>query len=254
MISKRDLSLLSSEEGLLYLLHDERPKFEEALKRIKYAEATEKLQIALIKMQHWILTKRKSLLVIVEGGEFAGRGAVIRTFTEHLNPRSVRSVALPKLTTTDKAQWYFQRYIRQLPSQGELVLFDRSWYNRAVVEPVNKFCSQKDYKLFMADVNNFEAMINKNDMIFIKLYLKIDKKTQADRINSVKKNPLRYWELTQVDKSAQKLWSRFIEYEQIMLKETSTEKNPWHIIENNDQLEANMQAIKKVLSLVPYNN
>lgn len=250
--SKSDLMKLSTTRGILHLLSTDPPDFDLTLKKLNYSEQLEELQTDLIQMQNWIVEKNKRLIVIFEGGEFSGKGSAIRAFMAHLNPRSIRSVALPKPTEDEAGQWYFQRYARLLPQAGEIVLFDRSWYNRAVVEPVNGFCNKKAYKQFMNVVNEFEQMIYQDGIIMIKIFLSISKKLQAERISKVRNNPLRRWEFTKVDKNAQKLWDKYETYQSRMFEKTSTKEAPWEIIDSNDRYEANLQAIRHVLSKVPW--
>ena len=250
--SKSDLTKLSSSRGLTYLLSMQIPDPAAVLKRMKYDSNLKKLQIELVKLQNWVVDHSERVMIIFEGGEFAGKGMAIKAFTEHLNPRSARVVALPKPNEIEAGQWYFQRYINQLPKPGEIVFFDRSWYNRAMVEPVNGFCTQKEYDQFMSEVNHFERMIHNDGIIIIKLFMSITKDIQARRIQMVKKNPLRRWELTKVDLNAQKLWDKYQSYEQAILKQTSTKKVPWKVIDGNDPEEAHLAAIKYVLTQIAY--
>jgi len=228
------------------------PDFDLALKELNYSEQLEQLQIKLIQMQNWVVDNNKQLVVIFEGGEFAGKGSAMRAFMRHLNPRSVRSVALPKPTKAEAEQWYFQRYATRLPQAGEIVLFDRSWYNRAVVEPVNGFCSKKAHRQFMAVVNEFEEMVTQDGILIIKIFLSISKKVQAQRIERVRKNPLRRWELTKVDENAQKLWDVYEAYQTKMFEKTNTKAIPWKIIDGNDHFDANLEVLRYVLSTVPW--
>lgn len=250
--SKSDLRKLSSNRGLIYLLASDRPNPEAVLQQLKYDSKLKKLQIELVKLQNWVVEHNQRVMVILEGGEFSGKGMTIKAFTEHLNPRSSRVVALPKPNNIEAGQWYFQRYIIQLPRPGEIVFFDRSWYNRAMVEPVNGFCTTKEYEQFMSEVNHFERMIHNDGLILIKLFLSITKSVQAQRIQMVKKNPLRRWELTKVDLNAQKLWDKYQAYEQAIFKQTSTKKVPWKIVDANNPHLAHLTAISHVLSVVPY--
>ncbi len=250
--SKTDLKRLSSTEVIIDLLSSKKPNFKESLEKVKYRDELRELQIDLIKMQNWIVERNERLLVIFEGGEFAGKGLAIRTMMEHLNPRSARTIALPKPTSSESKQWYFQRYVNRIPDPGEIVLFDRSWYNRALVEPVNGFCTKSQYTRFMNEVNNFESMLYHDGMIIIKLYFMITKKEQATRIEAVKMNQLRRWQLTTVDKNAQKLWDKFKKYEKDMLEKTHTKDVPWTIIDGNNQFLAQILALKHILKKVSY--
>lgn len=250
--SKSDLRKLSSNRGLNYLLSSDPPNPVAVLDRLKYDSQLKVLQIELVKLQNWVVDNNERILIIFEGGEFAGKGLTIKAFTEHMNPRSARVVALPKPNDIEAGQWYFQRYINRLPRPGEIVFFDRSWYNRAMVEPVNGFCTAKEYDQFMSEVNHFERMIHNDGIIIIKLFMSITKEVQASRIKMVQKNPLRRWELTKVDLHAQKLWDKYKTYEQAIFKQTNTKKVPWKVIDGNDPQAAHLAAIKYVLSKIPY--
>ncbi|MBK8503817.1 MAG: polyphosphate kinase 2 [Saprospiraceae bacterium] len=250
--SRSELLKLSSQKGLIYLLSNDPPDIPTVLKGSQYDAALKKVQIELVKMQNWVVDNNERLLILFEGGEFAGKGMTIRAFAEHLNPRSARLVALPKPNEIEAGQWYFQRYVMQLPRPGEIVFFDRSWYNRAMVEPVNGFCTKREYEQFMSEVNHFERMIHNDGIKLFKLFMSISKEVQAKRIQMVKKNPLRRWELTKVDLAAQKLWSVYQTYEEALFKQTNTKKVPWKKIDANDAEEAHLNAIRHVLSKVPY--
>ena len=249
--SKSELKKLSTNGGLKFLLTQDIPDFEDALKQVKYLDALKNLQIELIQLQRWVITKEKRLVVIFEGGEFSGKGSTIQAFREKINPRSSRVVALPKPTRIDLQQWYFKRYVMQLPKPGEMVFFDRSWYNRAVVEPVNGFCTKKQYKQFMRDVNAFENMLNNDGVIIKKIFLSISKTTQAKRLKDIQNNPLRRWELSPIDLNAQKNWNNYIEYQERMFENSKNGKLPWSIIDSNDIRQAHLDAIKNVLDYVP---
>ena len=250
--SKSDIEKLSGKHALHQLLAMDKPDFNRCLEIINFEKELKELQTELIKVQEWVIKNNKRVLVIVEGGEFAGKSDLIRAMSYHLNPRSLRTVALPKPSPLELHQWYFRRYVKQMPQKAEIVLFDRSWYNRAVLEPVNGFCTKEEYSAFMNEVNQFEQLITSNELILIKIYLKISKNKQAERLQDVRLNPLRYWELTEVDKRAQELWDDFKKYENRMLKKTSTEKNPWLIINGDNKMKAQLSSIKHILKSIPY--
>ena len=250
--SRSDLNKLSSNRGLTYLLRTNPPDFDGALNKLKYRKKLRGLQKEMNKVQNWVVANDKRVVVIFEGLEFAGKGSAIRAFTRRLNPRSARIVALPKPTKMEEGQWYFKRYIGQLPKPGEMVFFDRSWYNRAIVEPVNGFCTKKEYDRFMSEVNHFERMIHNDGIIMIKLFLSIHKEVQKERIEIVRNNPLRSWELTAVDKKAQRLWKKYKVYEKAMFDLTDTAQVPWKVIDSNVQEKANLNALKYVLATIPY--
>jgi polyphosphate kinase 2 len=249
---KKELEVLSTRRAISYLLSNEKPDFRDAVDQIHYEKELVKLQTELIKLQNWIVDKNKRLILVFEGREFAGKGGTIRAFTEHLNPRSVRLVALPKPTKKESGQWYFQRYVVRLPEPGEIIFFDRSWYNRAMVEPANGFCTKKEYNRFMNEVVPFERMLANDGILIIKFYLSINKSVQKNRIEAVRKNPLRRWELTEVDENAVELWDDYTHYKDEMFKRTHTKQVPWTIIDSNDKRAAHLNAIKHVISTVSY--
>lgn len=245
--SKSDLKLLSTNDSLISLLSSKKPDFDSVLREQKYLEAITELQTKLIKLQNWIVENDEKLIILFEGREFAGKGGAIRIFAEHLNPRSIRQVALPKPTPTEEGQWYFQRYIAHLPQAGEIVFFDRSWYNRAVIEPVNKFCTKKQYEVFLEEVPYFERMLTNENIKLIKFYLSISKDQQKERIESVRKDPLRRWELSPVDEKALDLWDKYTNYTNWMLYHTHTQSAPWVVINGNNKEEARLQMMNHVI-------
>lgn len=251
MFTEEELKLLNSYEAMEYLLRADQLDFEDAVQQIQYKRALKPLQVELIKVQNWVVENNRQVLILVEGREFAGKKSLIRAFTEHLNPRSMRTVALRKPTVAQKGQWYFKRYIEQLPERGEMVFFDRSWYNRAMVEPVNGFCTHEEYERFMREVNHFERMLSEDGIIIIKIYLSITKKEQQRRIELVRRNPLRRWELTPVDLRAVELWDVYTKYKKEMFRVTNTRKNRWHIIKKDDTRMAALQAFREVLKVLP---
>ncbi|NND07261.1 MAG: polyphosphate kinase 2 [Saprospiraceae bacterium] len=250
--TKSELKMLSSKSGVKQLLSSSTPDTEEVLTFLKYRKELRIKQVELIHLQNWVVENNERVLILFEGGEFAGKGSAIRAFMDHLNPRSSRLVALPKPSEDDLVEWYFQRYVVRLPHPGELVFFDRSWYNRGLVEPVNGFCTKKQYQQFMHDVIHFENMLIDSGIILIKIYLQITKQEQADRIELVRKNPLRRWELTSVDENAQSLWNKYNRYEKNLFKLTSTKKSPWIVVDGNDKYQAHLDCMSEVLSVVPY--
>ena len=172
--------------------------------------------------------------------------------SEHLNPRKSRIVALPKPDKSEQGQWYFQRYVKILPKAGEIVFFNRSWYNRAVVEPVNKFCTEEQYERFMREVNLFEDMLSNDGIQIIKFYYSITREEQAKRFQLIRNNPLKKWKLSPVDIKAQELWDDYTVYKERMLRESNSKKNPWLVINANRKTEARIDSLEYVLSKVPY--
>lgn len=179
-------------------------KYQKLLNTYNYETELLKLQTELVDLQHWVAKHKKRVCIIFEGRDAAGKGGAIRRFTEHLNPRSMRVVALTKPTESEKGQWYFRRYIKELPVPGELVFFDRSWYNRAVVEPVMGFCNEDEYNKYMNQVPEFEQMLFDDGIIIIKFWFSISKEEQLKRFNSRLANPLKQWKFSPVDKEGQK--------------------------------------------------
>ena len=227
-------------------------KHQKLLKSFNYETELLKLQTELVDLQHWVAKHKKRVCVIFEGRDAAGKGGAIRRFTEHLNPRSMRVVALTKPTEVERGQWYFRRYIKELPDPGELVFFDRSWYNRAVVEPVMGFCTDDQYKKYMVQVPEFEHMLYEDGVIIIKFWFSISKAEQLRRFNSRLANPLKQWKFSPVDKEGQKRWDLYTSYKEQMFSKTHTSFSPWIIIKTNDKKEARLESIRYVLSQFEY--
>ena len=227
-------------------------KYQKVLNSFNYETELLKLQTELVDLQHWVAKHKKRVCIIFEGRDAAGKGGAIRRFTEHLNPRSMRVVALTKPTEVERGQWYFRRYIKELPDPGELVFFDRSWYNRAVVEPVMGFCTEDQYKKYMLQVPEFEHMLYEDGVIIIKFWFSISKAEQLRRFNSRLANPLKQWKFSPVDKEGQKRWDLYTSYKERMFSKTHTSFSPWIIIKTNDKKEARLESIRYVLSQFEY--
>ena len=210
------------------------------------------LQIELVKLQRHTIQKGKRLLLILEGRDTAGKDGSIKSITEHLSPRDSRVVALNRPSPREEGEWYFQRYVAQLPTAGEFVLFNRSWYNRAGVEKVMGFCTDEQYKQFMATVNEFESLLVGSDIQLIKYYLDITKEEQAIRLNDRAKDPLKQWKISPIDQQAQKMWSAYSVARDDMLKHTSSKIAPWTVISANDKKLAHLNLIADLLSRVDY--
>ena len=251
-LSNKDLELLNSKIGLHALLGNKNVDVKKALEEVEGLEELRKKQEELIKLQTWVIEKEKKVVILFEGRDAAGKGGAIRRFTEYINPRQFRIVALNIPTDDERKQWFFQRYINQLPRPGEIIFFDRSWYNRAVVEPVNDFCTVQEYKTFMSQVNEFENMLIQSDTYLIKLYFSITKTEQAKRFKEIKNNPLKRWKITPVDEKAQELWEDYTKYKNKMFEVTNTKKCPWTIINANKKSTARLEAIDHVLKTIPY--
>ena len=244
------LSRLSTKEGLRLLGHGK--SLRKALRTLNYEEELVKLQIELVKLQNWVFENKKRVLIIFEGRDAAGKGGAIKRFTEHLNPRRYRVVALPKPTEVEMGQFYFQRYIAQLPNPGEIVFFDRSWYNRAIVEPVFGFCTEEQYEKFMQEVPELEHAFIDDGIILIKFWFSISKKEQKKRFEERKINPLKQWKISPIDMQAQAKWDEISYYKEEMFSRTHTSYSPWIIVKSNDKKSARLESIRYVLSTIPY--
>ena len=251
-LSQADVELLNSKVGLKYLMADKKTDVDKALRMTKYETRLKELQTDLIKLQHWAIENGKKVVIIFEGRDAAGKGGAIRRITSHINPRFYRIVALPKPTEEEEGQWYFQRYVNKLPKPGEIVLFDRSWYNRAVVEPVNGFCTQIQYDRFMGQINEFERMVTESDTYLIKFYFSITKEEQQKRFDDIKSSPLKEWKISPVDLKAQELWDEYTKYKEKMFAHTDTELAPWVIIDANRKTTARIEALEHILKSIPY--
>jgi len=251
-LSEDDLAILNSPMGLKQLFGEKKVDVLRALRLSKYELHLRELQAELIKVHNWIIDNNKKVVVLFEGRDAAGKGGAIRRITAHINPRQYRIVALPKPSEEEEGQWYFQRYVNRLPKPGEIVFFDRSWYNRAVVEPVNGFCTPKQYDVFMNQVNDFERMILESDIHLIKFYFSISKNEQALRFKDIKSSPLKRWKMTKVDEDAQGLWDEYTGYKEKMFAKTNTDKSPWHIIKADRKTEARIEALELLISKLPY--
>ncbi len=219
-----------------------------------YKRELRDLQIELVKLQKWVQFKNKRLLIIFEGRDSAGKGGAIRRFSRYLNPRAVRVVAMPKPTDYEKGQWFFQRYIAELPTAGEIVFFDRSWYNRAVVEPVMNFCTKKEYELFLTQVIQVEKMLVDDGFMIFKLWFSINIDEQNKRLAERNHNPLKQWKLSTIDMEAQKKWDEFTKYKERMFERTHTNYCPWIIIKGNNKQTARIESMKYVLSQIKYSD
>lgn len=252
--TEEDLKILNSNKGLYALLSQRENGYDlkRAIRHAKSEDQIKTLQIELIKMQTWVIENEVKVVVIFEGRDAAGKGGAIRRIIERLNPRHLRVVALPRPTQDEETQWYFQRYVDQLPKGGEIVFFDRSWYNRAGVEPVNGFCRQQEYERFMHQVNSFEEMITESGIHLIKIYMSISKKEQAKRFRAIKSNPLKVWKMSKVDEDAQKLWDDYTLYKRKMFENAKKGKFPFKIIKANKKTIARVRAMKHILAKIPY--
>ena len=276
MGSKRDMLDAELEEGVALdsIVHlDRRKNEEEQVKELEkrnkdnkkkrvavwvkdevlqYESELKTLQIELLKMQNHIKDTGQKVLMIFEGRDAAGKGGTIKRITEHLNPRGARVVALDKPSDIEKTQWYFQRYSHYLPSAGEIVLFDRSWYNRGGVEPVMNFCTQEEHKEFLHEVPEYEKMLVNSDIKIFKFYFSVSKKEQEKRFNKRRVDPLKQYKLSPVDEQSQGLWDKYTIAKYSMLLASHTDHAPWTIIRSDNKKKARINCIKHILNAVDY--
>jgi polyphosphate kinase 2 len=210
------------------------------------------LQIELVKLQREIIASGLKLLIILEGRDTAGKDGTIKRLTENLSPRETHVVALGKPSSREEGEWYFQRYVAELPSAGEFAIFNRSWYNRAGVEKVMGFCTEAQYKNFMGSVNDFESLLTGSNIQIMKYYLDIDKKEQAARLESRKTDPLKQWKISPIDEQAQKKWEDYSIARDLMLEQTSSKDAPWTVVNANDKKETHLNLIADLLSRMHY--
>jgi polyphosphate kinase 2 len=217
-----------------------------------YKEELYELQVELVKFQKSVIDKGKKVCVVFEGRDAAGKDGIIKRFTEHLSPRDARTVALGKPSDRDRSAWYFQRYVPHLPVGGEIMFFNRSWYNRAGVERVMGFCNDSEYRNFMEEVGSFEHLLTHSDMIFFKYYLDISRQEQEKRLLARKDDPLKQWKLSPIDAQAQKMWDAYSEARDTMLDKTDFVYAPWRIVHSDNKKTARINIIKHFLSHVDY--
>ena len=251
-ITKDEFENIQTNEELLQLIKQKNINIDDALRRLTYEDELRKLQIELVKLQQWVSNEKKRVVIIFEGRDAAGKGGNIRRFTEHLNPRSMNLVALNKPTEIERGQWYFRRYIKELSNPGEIVFFDRSWYNRAVVEPVMGFCTEEQYKRFMLQVPEFEHMLYEDGVKIIKFWFSISKEVQKERFEARLKTPLKRWKFSPVDQKGQELWDKYTFYKEQMFSKTHTTYCPWVIVRANDKKTARLESMRYVLSQFDY--
>ena len=222
--------------------------------KLDYEKELIRLQVELLKLQNHVKEKGLKILMIFEGRDAAGKGGTIKRITEHLNPRGARVVALEKPSEKEATQWYFQRYVTHLPSAGEMVLFDRSWYNRSMVEPVMGFCTEREHHKFLKDAPKFEKMIVDEEIQIFKFYFSVSKKEQEKRFKARETDPLKQYKLSPVDKESQRLWDEYSLAKFMMLSATHTDSAPWTIVKSDDKKKARINAIKHILNFVDYPN
>jgi len=224
----------------------------DGIQKIYDAQELKDYQIELIKLQDHLEKQNQRMIILFEGRDASGKGGAIRRITRYMNNKHYRVVALGKPTETQRNQWFMQKYIEHFPTGGEIVLFDRSWYNRAMVEPIFGFCTQEEHEIFMEDIVNFEQDLVRQGMILIKLYFSVSKAEQKRRFDRRINDPLRQWKFSEVDMQAQDLWGEFSEKKYEMLKRTSSRSAPWHIVRSDNKHLARLEAMKIILNSVDY--
>jgi len=222
------------------------------LKRKEYETKLDELHMELVKMQYWIKAMGKKLVVLFEGRDAAGKGGAIKCVSEPLNPRGCRIVALGKPSDTERTQWYFQRYVAQLPAAGEIVLFDRSWYNRAGVEHVMDFCTKEEYTEFLRSCPEFERMLIRSGIVLLKYWFSVSDEEQERRFHERAGNPARRWKLSELDIQSREKWVEFSKAKDEMFKHTDIKQAPWYDVEADDKRRARLNCIAHILSMVPY--
>jgi len=216
-----------------------------------YQKEKKRLQVELLKLQHWVINNKKRVALVFEGRDAAGKGGSIKRFTEYMMPKHFNVVELGIPTPKESKNW-FRRYEKHFPSKGEITFFDRSWYNRALIEPTMGYCTKSQYKYFMNKVLKWEESHIDNGLILVKLYLSVSKHTQSFRFKERQVDPLKYWKYSENDKYARKYWDVFTKYKEQMFRRTASAKSPWVIINSNNKLETRLKAMLYVLSQIPY--
>lgn len=226
--------------------------YSKKLKKKDYEAQKLELQIELLKLQKWVKENKKRVVIIFEGRDAAGKGGTIKRIMEHLNPRGARVVALDKPSEIEQGQWYFQRYINHLPTEGEIVLLDRSWYNRGGVERVMGFCTPPEYNQFMHQAPEFERMLSASGIDIIKFWFSVSQEEQLRRFNSRKDDPLKQWKLSPMDLASLDRWDEYTKAKEDMFFYTNTKEVPWTVVKSNDKKRARLEAMRYVLNQFPY--
>ena len=226
--------------------------YKNRLSRKSYEQQKYKLQVELLKLQAWVKENKQRVVIIFEGRDAAGKGGTIKRFMEHLNPRGARVVALEKPTDSEKGQWYFQRYVQNLPTAGEIVLFDRSWYNRAGVERVMGFCTDEEYREFMNQTPEFERMLVKSGIHLIKFWFSVSREEQKRRFKERENHPLKQWKLSPVDMASLDKWDEYTKAKEAMFFDTDTADAPWTVIKSDCKKRARLNAMRYVLNKLNY--
>ncbi len=226
--------------------------YDKKLDEKQYLKDLETLQIELVKLQEWQIATKQRVVVVFEGRDAAGKGGTINAVRENMNPRTARNVALPKPSDTERGQWYFQRYANQMPTAGEFVTFDRSWYNRAGVEPVMGFCTPEQHDEFLTEAPNFEKMLISDGIHLFKIWLELGQTMQLKRFHERRHSLLRHWKFSPMDVAGISKWNDYSEKRDLMFKRTHTKHAPWTIIRSNDKRRARLEAIRLILTNIDY--
>lgn len=228
--------------------------YREKMPRKEYEKSLEALQVELVKMQQWLKRSNNRVLALFEGRDAAGKGGTINVIRQYLNPRTARNVALTKPTETERGQWYFQRYINHFPTEGEFVTFDRSWYNRGVVEPVMGFCTPEQNERFLTETPKFEHILSENGTYFFKFWLNIGREMQLKRFHDRRHSRLKHWKFSPIDIAGMSKWDEYTKYRDLMIRRTHTDHAPWTIVRANDKRRARLEVIRKLLMSLPYDD
>ena len=226
--------------------------YDERMERREYEVAKRRLQIELLKLQGWVKDTGQKIVIVFEGRDAAGKGGTIKRFTEHLNPRGARVVALDKPSERERTQWYFQRYVQHLPAGGEIVLFDRSWYNRAGVERVMGYCTDEEYEQFLRQAPMFERMLVNSGLSLVKLWFSVSRGEQRSRFIVRQIDPVRQWKLSPTDLASLDKWDEYTEAKEAMFLHTDTADAPWTVIKSNDKKRGRLEAMRYVLTRLDY--
>lgn len=247
-----DFLAAKTRDDLIRIAKEKDFSISKVLKNMRYEAELLQLQTELVNLQRHVAKNKLRIAVLFEGRDAAGKGGSIKRFKEHLNPRNSKVVALSKPTEVEQGQWYFRRYIKRLPNPGEIVFFDRSWYNRAVVEPVMDFCTKDQYNQFMVQVPEFEHLLYEDGVKVIKFWFSISKEEQKKRFDSRLENPLKRWKFSPVDMRGQELWDDYTHYKEQMFSKTHTNFCPWMIVKTNNKKEARLESMRYLLSQFDY--
>ena len=251
-LSKKTRKLLSKKLTRKDIFKNGSYPYKEKMKRKEYEKLKRELQIELLKMQNWVKETGERIVILFEGRDAAGKGGTIKRIMEHLNPRGARVVALEKPSDREKGQWYFQRYIEQLPTAGEIVLFDRSWYNRAGVERVMGFCTPSEYLEFMRQTPELERMLVRSGIRLFKLWFSVSRQEQLRRFQARKTDPLKQWKLSPIDMASLDKWEDYTAAKEAMFFHTDTADCPWIVIKSDDKKRARINAMRYLLHNLPY--